>query len=319
MTENRSTGNLYPEIEPYATGFLPVSGGHRLAYELCGNPEGRPVVFLHGGPGAGCGTVHRRFFDPAVYRIFLLDQRGAGRSTPAARIDANTTADLVADIETFRRHFDVRRWVVFGGSWGSTLALAYAAAHPDVCRALVLRGIWLCRRSDLEWWFDGLRIIFPEYWQEFVSHIPEAERDDLLEAYFRRLIDPDPAVHMPAAVAWVTYETRCETLLPHAGGQESPSESTLALARIEAHYMRHDSFLGKTELLDAVPGFRHVPAVIVHGRYDMLCPVDGAVALARAWPEATLLIVPDAGHSALEPGTRQRLIEATDRFRSIDD
>ena len=287
MSKDRAPGYLYPEIEPYETGFLPVAGGHVLAYELCGNPGGRPVVFLHGGPGAGCWSVHRRFFDPSAYRIVLFDQRGAGRSTPTACIDANTTADLVGDIETLRRHLRVRRWVVFGGSWGSTLALAYAAAHADACRALVLRGVWLCRRSDVQWWFEDLRRFFPEHWHAFVSHIPESERANLLEAYFRRLMDADPAVHMPAAVAWATYEMRCETLLPRADAQEPPSPSTLAMARIEAHYLRHRSFLKEGELLDAVPRFRHVPGAIVHGRYDMLCPIDGACALAEAWSAAT--------------------------------
>ncbi len=311
--------DLYPPIEPYETGFLSVSGGHRLAYELCGNPDGRPVVFLHGGPGAGCTPTHRQFFDPAAYKIVLFDQRGAGRSTPAASIDDNTTAHLVGDIESIRRHFNIERWVVFGGSWGSTLALAYAAAHPEACRALVLRGIWLCRPIDMQWWFDGIRLIYPEYWQAFVDHIPPSERHDLLEAYLRRLLDPDPAIHMPAAIAWEKYETSCERLLPPDGADSSPQQNVLSMPRIEAYYMHHASFLRENELIDAVPRFRHVPGVIVHGRYDMLCPVDAAVALAAAWPEATLSIVPDAGHSALEPGTRRQLVAATDRFRDLDD
>jgi proline iminopeptidase len=319
VSDAPSTGNFYPEIEPYETGFIDVTGGHRLAYELCGNPQGRPVLFLHGGPGAGCSTVHRRFFDPDIYRIILFDQRGAGRSTPTANIDANTTQDLVADIEVVRRRFDVRRWVVFGGSWGSTLALAYAASHPEACRALVLRGIWLSRASDLTWWFEGLRGFFPEHWDAFVGFIPQRERGDLLEAYFRRLTEPDPAVHMPAAIAWSNYETSCETLLPKTEAPEPADARTLALARIEAHYMRNACFLREGELLDAVPRFRHVPGVIVHGRYDMLCPADAAFALAAAWPDATLHIVPDAGHAATEPGIRQGLVNATDLFRSLDD
>lgn len=311
--------DLYPPIEPYETGLLSVSGGHRLAYELCGNPDGRPVVFLHGGPGAECTPTHRRFFDPAAYKIVLFDQRGAGRSTPAASIDDNTTSHLVGDIESIRRHLNIKRWVVFGGSWGSTLALAHAAAHPEACRALVLRGIWLCRPIDLQWWFDGIRLIYPEYWQAFVNHIPPSERHDLLEAYLRRLLDPDPAVHMPAAIAWEKYETSCERLLPSDKADSSPRHNVLSMPRIEAYYMRHACFLRENELIDAVPRFRHVPGVIVHGRYDMLCPVDAAVALATAWPEATLSIVPDAGHSALEPGTRRQLVAATDRFRDLDD
>jgi len=314
----RDAGDLYPPTEPHESGFLSVSGGYRLAYEICGNPAGRPVVFLHGGPGAGCWPVHRRLFDPEAYRIILFDQRGAGRSTPAASLEANTTAELVKDIETLREHLRVRRWVVCGGSWGSTLALTYAAAHPQACRALVLRGIWMGRQSDLEWWLKALPMVYPEYWQAFVEHIPQAERHDLLDAYYRRLTHPDPAVHMPAAVAWVTYETQCETLLCIEHPEAPADTSTLAMARIEAHYMKH-AWFGASELLDSVPKFRHVPGAIVHGRYDMLCPVDAAVALAAAWPQARLHIAPDAGHSALEPTTRRLLIAATDRFRSLDD
>lgn len=300
---------LYPEIEPYAMGVLQVSDGYTLPYELCGNPQGLPAVVFHGGPGAGCTTTHRRYFDPAAYNIVLFDQRGAGRSTPYAGIENNTTAKLVEDIEVLRTHLGMVDWVVFGGSWGSTLALAYAGAHPEACRALILRGVWLCRPEDEIWWFEGIRAIFPEYWQEFASHIPAAERDDLLGAYLRRLTDPDPAVHMPAAIAWDTYETRCSTLLP-----SEPEEPRLSMARIEAQYMRHAVFMGDGELLSTVPRFRHVPAVIIHGRYDMLCPTDGAIALAEAWPEARLEIVPDAGHSAMEPGIRRALVAATDHF-----
>jgi proline iminopeptidase len=308
--------DFYPPLEPFQTGFLPVSGGHRLAFEVCGNPEGFPVIFLHGGPGAGCTPRHRRFFDPAVYRIVLFDQRGAGRSTPYASIENNTTQDLVADIESLRQHLGIERWLVFGGSWGSTLALAYAATHPEACSALVLRGIWLCRPADLDWWFRGLRIVFPEYWREFSTYIPEDERSDLLAAYWHRLIDPNPAIHLPAAAVWDNYETLCSTLLP-ASANLASSPSRLALARIEAHYMRHAAFLRENELIDAVPRFRHVPAAIVHGRYDMLCPADNAIDLAAAWPEASLAIVPDAGHSAFEPGIRRQLIMATDRFRYL--
>ncbi|HKZ73436.1 MAG TPA: prolyl aminopeptidase [Steroidobacteraceae bacterium] len=319
MTEAVTSGELYPAIEPYETGSLPVSDGHLLAYELCGNPDGRPVVFLHGGPGAGCTPLHRRFFDPSAYRIVLFDQRGAGRSTPSASVDANTTAHLVADIEALRRHLLIDRWVVFGGSWGSTLGLAYAAAHADACRALILRGIWLCRPIDLEWWFEGLRLVYPEYWRAFTEHIPQEERGDLLGAYLRRLLDPDPAVHVPAAVAWERYETSCERLLPPDEDASKPRANVLSMPRIEACYMRHGAFLGENELADAVPRFRHVPAIMVHGRYDMLCPVEGAVVLADAWPEAMLTIVPDAGHSAFEPGTRRALVAATDRFRNLEE
>lgn len=307
---------LYPEIEPYATGVLEVSDGYTLPYELCGNPQGLPAVVFHGGPGAGCTPTHRRYFDPAVYKIVLFDQRGAGRSTPYAGIEHNTTAKLVEDIEVLRAHLRIDRWVVFGGSWGSTLGLAYAGAHPQACLALILRGIWLCTPEDEKWWFQGIRAIFPEYWRDFASHIPPGERGDLLGAYLRRLADPDPAIHMPAAAAWDTYETRCSTLLPpEPSDLEEPPR--LSMARIEAQYMRHAVFMGAGELLASVPRFRHVPGVIIHGRYDMLCPVESATALAEAWPEARLEIVPDAGHSAMEPGIRRALVAATDRFRQL--
>jgi proline iminopeptidase len=308
------TAPFYPPISPHESGVLNVSGGHRLSYEVCGNPKGFPAIFLHGGPGAGCAPVHRQFFDPAVYRIVLFDQRGAGRSTPYASIEHNTTWDLVDDIEQLRRQLGIERWLVFGGSWGSTLALAYASRHPERCMALVLRGVWLCRPVDITWWFDGIRMVYPDYWKEFTSYIPLDERSDLLAAYSRRLNNPDPEIHLPAATVWDRYETRCSRLLPQANGL---SASRLPLARLEAHYMTHGAFLRENELVDAVPRFRHVPATIIHGRYDMLCPLEGAVELANAWPEAVLEVVADAGHSALEPGIAQRLVAATDRFRSL--
>lgn len=307
---------LYPPIEPYATGMLPLSDGYTMPYELCGNPDGLPAVVFHGGPGAGCTAAHRRYFDPEAYKIVLFDQRGAGRSTPYAGIADNTTPKLVEDIERLRVHLGIERWVVFGGSWGSTLGLAYAGAHPQACLGLILRGIWLCRPEDETWWFEGIRTFFPDYWREFASPIPEAERGDLLGAYLRRLVDPDPDVHLAAARAWDTYETRCSTLLP-PDASELAGAPRLSMARIEAHYMRHGVFMAPGELLAGVARFRHVPATIVHGRYDMLCPVEAAFALAEAWPEARLEIVPDAGHSALEPGIADRLVAATDRFRSL--
>ncbi len=309
--------DLYPPIEPHEEGVLPVGDGHRLAYELCGNPRGRPVVFLHGGPGSACVPEHRRFFDPGHWRIVLFDQRGAGRSRPLASLAANTTADLVGDIEAVRRHLGISRWVVFGGSWGSTLALAYAGTHPEACRALVLRGIWLCRPADLDWWLYGARIVYPDYWAEFAGHVPAAERGDLLAAYSRRLDDPDPAIHMPAAVAWKTWETRCATLMPNAAAKQAADGRTLAMARLEAHYFRHGAFVTPDGLLAGVDRFRQVPGVIVHGRYDMICPLDGARQLADAWPEAGFVVVPDAGHSAFEPGIRRQLVAATDRFRGL--
>ncbi len=318
MPDKSHSADLYPAIEPYESGMFPVGDGHELYYELCGNPKGKPVVFLHGGPGSGSGPEHRRFFDPKRYRILVFDQRGAGRSTPTASIENNTTQHLVHDIEKLREMLGVTRWVVFGGSWGSTLALAYAAAHPEACVALVLRGIWLCRKSDMQWWLYGVRSIFTEFWEDFANYLPEAERGDLLENYFKLLVHPDPKVHMPAAANWKTYESRIAALIPKAGAEKSQSPRTLAMSRIEAHYMRNGVFLDEGALIRSVPRFRHVPGIIVHGRYDVICPAEGAVALHRAWPEADFVIVPDAGHSAMEPGIRAALVAATDRYADLD-
>src|SRR6266404_4416850 len=238
-----SRRDLFPPIEPYATGMLAVDGRHTLYWEQVGNPNGLPVIFLHGGPGAGATPTHRRFFDPASYRIVIFDQRGAGRSTPLGEVTDNTTRHLVADIERLRRHFGVERWVVFGGSWGSTLALTYAEAHPERCRALVLRGIFLCRRSEIDWFLNGVRAVFPEAWRAFAAAIPEGARGDLLTAYYRRLVDPDPAVHLPAARAWSIYEGACSTLLPSADSAATLGEQrmSLGLARIEAHYFVNEA------------------------------------------------------------------------------
>jgi proline iminopeptidase len=310
---------FYPEIEPYASGYLAAGGPHQLYWEQCGNPRGVPIVFLHGGPGAGSSPVHRRFFDPAHYRAVVFDQRGAGRSKPLGELTDNTTPHLVADIESLREHLGVERWIVFGGSWGSTLALAYAETHPDRVKALVLRGIFLCRRSEIAWFLYGMRAFAPEAWRVFAGHLPEAERGDLLGNYHRRLVDPDPAVHMPAAKAWSIYEGTCCTLLPSPETVASFAQDTLALglARMEAHYFKHDIFLPDNSLLANVGRIRHIPAVIVQGRYDLVCPIETADELARAWPEAEYVIVPDAGHSAMEPGIRSALIEATDKFRTL--
>ncbi len=318
MPDKTMPADLYPVIEPYESGMFPVGDGHELYYELCGNPKGKPVVFLHGGPGSGSGPEHRRFFDPKRYHILVFDQRGSGRSTPTASIENNTTQHLIRDIEALREKLDVKRWVVFGGSWGSTLALAYAAAHPEACVALVLRGIWLCRKSDMQWWLYGVRSIFTEFWDDFANYLPENERGDLLENYFKLLVHPDPKVHMPAAANWKTYESRIAALIPKAGAEKSQSPRTLAMSRIEAHYMRNSVFLDEGALIKAVPRFRHVPAIIVHGRYDVICPAEGAVALHRAWPEADFVMVPDAGHSAMEPGIRAALVAATDRYADLD-
>ena len=308
---------LYAEIEPYDAGMLALDGLHHLYWEVCGNPKGKPVVFLHGGPGAGASPAHRRFFDPKHYRIVVFDQRGAGRSTPLGELKDNTTPHLITDMEALRLHLNIERWLVFGGSWGSTLALAYAEAHPDRCSGLVLRGIFLCRKSEIDWFLYALKNLFPEAWHAFAGYIPERERGDLLRAYYQRLTDADPVVHMPAARAWGRYEGSCSTLLPspetvaYFGGDVV----ALGLARIEAHYFTHDIFLPINSLLENINKIKHIPTVIVQGRYDAVCPVISADDLHRAWPEAEYIVVPDAGHAAWEPGICKQLVAACERFK----
>jgi proline iminopeptidase len=310
---------LYPEIEPFAAGRLAVDGLHTLYFEESGNRDGVAVVVLHGGPGAGSSPSHRRFFDPAFYRIIVFDQRGAGRSTPHGELCHNTTQHLVGDLEALRNHLRIERWLLFGGSWGSTLALAYAQAHPHHCLGLVLRGIFLCRRSEIDWFLYGMRNIFPEDWRSFAGHVPEQERQDLLAAYWRRLDDPDPAVQIAAARAWSTYEGACSTLLPSADtvAYFSGDRVALGLARIEAHYFRHGGFLADNQLLANVQRVRALPGVIVQGRYDMVCPIATADELYQAWPGAQYVVVPNAGHSAWEPSIRAALVSATERFKTV--
>ncbi|HYC44085.1 MAG TPA: prolyl aminopeptidase [Burkholderiales bacterium] len=310
-------GELYPDIEPYASGFLELDALHHMYWEECGNRNGVPVVFLHGGPGAGSAPAHRRFFDPARYRIVIYDQRGAGRSRPLGELRDNTTPLLVEDLERLRRHLGVEQWLVFGGSWGSTLALAYAIAHVERCAGLILRGIFLCRKSEIDWFLYGVRNLFPEAWAAFAGHVAQGERADLLRAYYTRLTNPDPAVHMPAARAWSIYEGSCSTLLasPETVAYFASDAVALGLARIEAHYFMNGIFLPENALLDAVSKLRGVPAVIVQGRYDAVCPIVTADELHRAWPEAEYIIVPDAGHSAWEPGICAELVRATERMK----
>jgi proline iminopeptidase len=310
---------LFQPLEPYRSGLLPVGSGHLLYWEECGNARGIPVVFLHGGPGSGATPTHRRYFDPGFYRIIVFDQRGAGRSTPLASLAANTTADLVADLERLRQFLHVESWLVFGGSWGSTLALAYGQAHPERCLGFVLRGIFLGRQAEIAWFLTGMRTLFPEAWRSFAEFLPEAERGDLLDGYYRRLTDPDPAVHLPAARAWSGYEGACSTLLPSPDTVAAFGEQRMALglARIEAHYMTHRMFMAENALIDGIDRIRSIPTVIVQGRYDAVCPIVTADALARAWPEAKYIIVPDAGHSAMEPGIRIQLLAAIDRMKRM--
>ncbi|MEO1193976.1 MAG: prolyl aminopeptidase [Pseudomonadota bacterium] len=312
--------DLYPPIAAYDSGFLQVSDLHSIYWEVSGNPKGVPAVFLHGGPGGGSSADHRRFFDPDRYRVLLFDQRGAGRSQPLGETRENTTQDLIADIEALRRLTGVERWLVFGGSWGSTLALAYAEAHPERVSALVLRGIFLGRQVELDWWLKGLRLVFPDAWETFTGYLPEAERDDPLSGYHRLLMDPDPSIHLPAARCWAQYEAACSTLLPSPQTLQafSRDQVALALARLEAHYFINGVFMEEAQLLTQADRITAIPGVIVQGRYDMICPMISAHALAQAWPAGDLQIVADAGHSAMEPGTRRRLVAACDRFASVD-
>ena len=308
---------LYPAIEPYRQGMLDVGDGHAVYWEICGNPEGKPAVFLHGGPGGGCSPEHRRLFDPDRYRVLLFDQRGCGRSWPLAALDANTTWDLVADIERLRAVMGVERWLVFGGSWGSTLALAYAQAHPDRVSELVLRGIFLLRRWELLWYYQhGASLLFPDKWERFLAAIPPEEQDDLIAAYRRRLIDPDPAVQLAAARAWSLWEGETITLLPNPGytSQFGADEFARAFARIENHYFVHDAWLEEGQLLRDVDRLRDIPGVIVQGRYDIATPAASAWDLHRAWPEADFVLVEGAGHAYSEPGIQTALLDATDRF-----
>jgi proline iminopeptidase len=297
--------------------MMDTGGQHRIYWEQSGNAGGAPVLFLHGGPGSGIIPRQRQFFDPAHYRIILFDQRGSGRSEPLASIEHNTTWELIADIEQLRDMLDIKRWLIFGGSWGSTLALAYAQRHPERCTGLIVRGIWLGTDEEMLWWLHGTQTFFPDNWRRFVNFIPEAERGDLLAAYHKRLMDPSPAVHLPAAVIWKSYETACTTL--HSAGTETleASPQTLAMSRIMAHYFIHRAFLDEDALIDGAERLAQVPGYIIQGRYDMICPLKYADRLAQAWPQARFEIVPDAGHSAFENGTIARLIAATEACKGL--
>jgi proline iminopeptidase len=307
--------SLYPPIQPYNTLQLAVSPPHVLYVEECGNPRGLPVLFLHGGPGAGCEAYHRQFFDPEKYRIVLFDQRGCGRSTPHAELQGNTTQALVDDIETIRRHLHIDKWVVFGGSWGSTLALVYAQIHPEQVLGLIVRGIFLCRQREIDWFYqEGASRIFPDLWEKFLEPIPAAEQPALVKAYYQRLTSDDEFTRMQAAKAWSLWEGRTATLissksvLSHFGDPHT----ALSLARIECHYFMHNSFLRENQLLDDAHKLADIPGVIVQGRYDMVCPMESAWALHRAWAGSILQIIPDAGHSATETGIVNALIKASD-------
>jgi proline iminopeptidase len=316
--ESRRT--LYPASEPLRHGYLRVSDVHEIYYEECGNPAGKPAVFLHGGPGAGSDKRARQFFDPHHYRIVVFDQRGCGRSRPSASLIENTTWHLVADIERLRRHLGIERWLVFGGSWGSTLALAYAETHPDRVTELVLRGIFLLRYAEIRWFYQhGESAVFPDRWEAYRDAIPPDERDDFISAYYRRLTGTDHRIALVAAKAWSVWEASTSFLFGSADTVKNWSQDNfaLAVARIECHYFVNRGFMrSESQLLDDVSRIRHIPATIVQGRYDMVCPATSAWDLHRAWPEADLRMVPDAGHSAFEPGNTHELVAATDRYRS---
>ena len=312
--------DLFPEIMPYETGALPLSHGHEMYWEQSGNPKGEPILFLHGGPGAGTNANNRRFYDPEFYRIILFDQRGCGRSTPNASIDNNTTQHLIADIELLRESLGIEKWFIFGGSWGSTLALAYAQSFYNRCRGLILRGIFLCDKEEVDWFMYGMRRVFPEAWCSFSNAIPESKRADLLTAYQNMLENPDPDINLPAARAWVSYEANCSTLRIKQNilWDSTNTSSVLALARLEAYYLANNGFLKENYLINNMDSIRHLPGVIIQGRYDMVCPPTTAYRLASAWPEARIEIVADAGHSALEPGIRKALVEATEMMKKIE-
>jgi len=310
--------DFYPPFAPFQVGRLVLDGVHTMHYEQSGNPNGVPVLFLHGGPGAGASAAHRQFFDPTFYRIVIFDQRGAGRSTPLGELADNSTPHLISDIERLREKLEIPRWIVFGGSWGSTLALAYAEHHVNRVMALVLRGIFLCRQSEIDWFLYGLKNIFPEAWHKFAGRLPESERDNILKAYYVLITDPDPAVHIPAARAWSIYEGSCSSLIPNdmIVANFGSDGVALGLARMESHYFMHNIFLPDNFLLNNISRIRHIPTTIVQGRYDVVCPIVSADDLVRVFPEADYHIINDAGHSAFEPGTRAKLIETMERLKT---
>ena len=311
--------DLFPVIEPFESGLLYVGDGHQLYWEQSGNPDGKPVVFLHGGPGAGASPVNRRFFDPLFYRIIIFDQRGSGRSLPLANLIKNTTNHLIEDIELLRKHLGIEKWLVFGGSWGSTLALTYGIKYSKRCSGFILRGVFLGDTSELNWFLHGIRNIYPEPWKMFTEFIPRAERNDLIASYYRRLTNADPNIHMPAAEAWCRYEGSCSVMLVDFQklnkSNEKTSKQLLALALIEAHYFKNGMFLKDGYILRNISAVKSLPVIIVQGRYDMICPIITADKLANAWPNSNYVIVAEAGHSALESDLRNALVKSTEDFK----
>jgi proline iminopeptidase len=322
----QSTYNLYPEIEPFNKNTLKVCDMHSIYYEECGSPEGIPVVFLHGGPGSGCNPTQRRFFDPKYYRIILIDQRGCGRSTPQGELTNNTTNDLVNDLEIVRHHLGIARWHVFGGSWGSTLALAYAVKHASHIISLVLRGIFLSRNSELAWFLGGVQHFYPEVWHNLINYLPEAERSDVLSAYAKRIFSDDMQINVPAAIQWNAYESSIMRLKPSEASNTAPKTPEeiikeqpieVARARVQIHYIQHQCFIDGDAILNEVVRLNDIPTVIVQGRYDMVCPPTTAWELARAMPHAEFVMIADAGHSAMETGVTSALVAATEKFKNL--
>lgn len=312
---------LYPPLQPYTDGQLSVSDLHQIYYEESGNPDGQPVVFLHGGPGGGSQPKYRQYFDPQRWRIVLFDQRGCGRSTPHAELKDNTTWTLVSDIEQLRQHLSIDTWTVFGGSWGSTLALTYAQTHPERCAGLILRGIFMLRQQEIRWFYqEGASNIYPDAWEDYLKPIPDSERHDLVSAYYRRLTSSDPDIRQTAARAWAIWEGSTSKLIPdpNAASQFGRDGFADAFARIECHYFVNKGFFDHEDLLfHNIDRIRHIPGFIVQGRYDVVCPMTTAWQLHKAWPEAEFVVIPDAGHSVSEPGIIDALVDATDRFARL--
>ncbi|HEX2604248.1 MAG TPA: prolyl aminopeptidase [Oxalicibacterium sp.] len=314
MDDSSSASPLFPPLQPTRSGMLAVDAIHTLYWEECGNPSGIPVLFLHGGPGGGLSPRHRQFFRPEAYRIILFDQRGAGRSTPLGEVRDNTTPLLIADIEAIRQMLGVDRWLVFGGSWGATLALAYGQAHPQACLGFILRGVFLCTQAEIAWFMHGMRHFYPDAYEEFIAPIPSEERGELLQAYARRLFSDNADISLKAARDWSRYESRCSFLRTPSDSLSEDDVVALGIGRLEAHYFLHRGFLEEDQLIRDLPRIAQLPAIIVQGRYDMVCPPGAAWRLHRAWPGSVLRMVADAGHAAMEPGTAAALVDATEQF-----
>lgn len=312
--------DLFPPLTPYSTGFLNVDSIHNLYWEQSGNEHGEPVLLLHGGPGAGATATHRRFFDPNHYRIIIFDQRGSGRSHPLGELKYNSAKHLVQDIETLRIHLGLEKWHLFGGSWGSTLALLYALAYPGRVKSMILRGVFLCEADEVEWFLYGIKTVFPEAWEQFSGLFTDEDHDEhLLDYYYDQLTQPDQEKQIEAAIRWSLYEGACSSLFPNYETitTDEQKQHALALARIEAHFFKHEIIPAERSILKNIDKIRHIPAMIIHGRYDMICPILSAHRLHQSWPEADYIVVPDGGHSSLDPPIRSRLVEATESFKSL--